>query len=248
VADLRAALTAEVQRRDPEGTNAALRQMVVIGHSQGGLLTKGTAINTADRIWSLFSTNRLENLKIDDAQRQEVRRMFFLEPLPFVSRVVFIATPHRGSYLSSSLARRLAQRLVSLPRAMVARGKDALRLTEGSSAGKFFRGKLPTSLDSMSPKNPGLLAMADTPVAPSIKAHSIIPVLGTGDYHKGRDGVVSYQSAHVGYVESEFIVNSKHSCLEQPATIQEVRRILHEHLEHLDPKRDGIRNEPAKTQ
>jgi pimeloyl-ACP methyl ester carboxylesterase len=247
VADLRAALTAEVQRRDPEGTNAALRQMVVIGHSQGGLLTKGTAITTGDRVWSQFSTNRLEDLKINDAQRQEVRRMLFLEPLPFVSRVVFIATPHRGSYLSSSLARRLAQRFVSLPGTMVSRGKDALRLTEGSSVGKFFHGKLPTSLDSMSPKNPGLLVMADIAVAPSIKAHSIIPVLGAGDYHKGRDGVVAYQSAHVDYVESEFIVSSKHSCLDQPATIQEVRRILHEHLEHLNPKLDGIRKESDKT-
>jgi pimeloyl-ACP methyl ester carboxylesterase len=248
VADLRAALTAEVQRRDPEGTNAALRQMVVIGHNQGGLLTKGTAINTGDRVWSQFSTNRFEDLKINDAQRKEVRRLLFLEPLPFVSRVVFIATPHRGSYLSSSLARRLAQRFVSLPGAMVTRGKDALRLTEGSSSGKFLNGKLPTSLDGMSPKNPGLLVMADIPVAASIKAHSIIPVKGDGDFQRVRDGVVSYQSAHMGYVESEFIVRSKHSCLDQPATIEEVRRILHEHLNHLDPKLDGIRKEHEKHQ
>ena len=246
VADLRAALTAEVQRRDPEGTNAALRQMVIIGHSQGGLLTKGTAINTGDRVWSQFSTNRWEDLKISDAQRKEVRRLLFLEPLPFVRRVVFIATPHRGSYLSGALARRLAQRFVSLPSAMVSRGKDAMRLTEGSSAGKFFRGKLPTSLDSMSPKNPALLAMADVPVVPSIKAHSIIPVLGSATTTKAAMAWSPYQSAHVGYVESEFIVSSKHSCLDQPATIEEVRRILHEHLRHLDPKRDGIRNEPAR--
>ena len=110
-----------------------------------------------------------------------------------------------------------------------------LRLAEGSSAGKFFRGKLPTSLDSMSPKNPGLLAMAEIPVVPSVKAHSIIPVKGDGVLQRGRDGVGSYQSAHVGYVESEFIVNSKHSCLNQPATIEEVRRILREHLKELPP-------------
>ena len=46
-------------------------------------------------------------------------------------------------------------------------------------------------------------------------------------------GWSAYQSAHVDYVESEFIVRSKHSCLNQPATIQEVRRILHEHLQNL---------------
>jgi pimeloyl-ACP methyl ester carboxylesterase len=235
IAELRAALTDEVRRRDPEGTNAALRQMVVIGHSQGGLLTKSTVVDTGDRLWSLFSTNRLEELKISDDERAELRRLFFLEPLPFVQRVVFIATPHRGSYLSSGLARRLARRLVSLPGAMVSRGKEMLLLTSGSDVGKFLRGRMPTSLDGMSPKNPGLLAMAEISVVPSVKAHSIIPVLGEGDYHQGRDGVVSYQSAHVDYVESEFIVRSKHSCLNQPAAIEEMRRILHEHLKELPP-------------
>ena len=38
--ELREALSTQVQKVDPEGTNTALRQMVVIGHSQGGLLTK----------------------------------------------------------------------------------------------------------------------------------------------------------------------------------------------------------------
>jgi hypothetical protein len=72
--------------------------------------------------------------------------------------------------------------------------------------------------------------LAEIPVAPSVKAHSIIAVQGDGDYQKGRDGVVAYQSVHVDYVESEFIVRSYHTSLNQPATIEEVRRILHEHL------------------
>jgi len=68
VVDLRSALTAQVQRLDPAGTNEALRQMVIIGHSQGGLLTKGTAVNAGDRIWRTFSTNRLEDLNISDTR------------------------------------------------------------------------------------------------------------------------------------------------------------------------------------
>ncbi|MCK7466931.1 MAG: hypothetical protein MZU91_01465 [Desulfosudis oleivorans] len=35
-----------VQQLDPEGKDSALRKMVVIGHSQGGLLTKLTAIDS----------------------------------------------------------------------------------------------------------------------------------------------------------------------------------------------------------
>ncbi len=233
IGELRTALTAEVQRRDPEGTNAALRQMVIIGHSQGGLLTKCTAIDTGDRLWQVVSTNRLEDLKVSDAERAKFRRTFFLEPLPFVKRVVFISTPHHGSYLSGGFARRLAQRFVSLPGAMVSPGKDLVALTQGSEAGKFFHGNLPTSLDGMSPKNPGLLAVAEIPVAPGVKAHSIVSIDGDDQPPKGGDGVVKYASAHVDYVESEFIVRSYHTCLDQPATIEEVRRILSLHLDQV---------------
>jgi hypothetical protein len=190
-------------------------------------------VDVGDRLWRVFSTNSVDALDIPQAQRDRLRSYVFLEPLPFVKRVVFIATPHRGSYLSGGFARSLARRFVSLPRDLVSRGKNFLNMTEGSEAAKFFRGKIPTSLDGMSPKNPALLVMAEIPVVPAVKAHSIIPVQGASDYHTGKDGVVAYQSAHVDYVESEFIVRSYHTCLDQPATIEEVRRILHEHLRHL---------------
>jgi len=234
IADLRADLSTKVQELDPQGTNTSLRQMVIIGHSQGGLLTKGTVVNTGDRLWRLISTNRLEDAEVTETQRAELRRLLFYEPLPFVKRVVFIATPHRGSYLSGRLARRLAQKLVNLPGAVVARGSEFLRQVEGTEVGRFFENKIPTSLDGMSPKNPGLLAMSEIPVVPEIKAHSIIPVLGDGDPRDGgKDGVVAYESAHVDYVESELIVRSGHSCLNHPAAIEEVRRILYEHLDQL---------------
>jgi hypothetical protein len=169
----------------------------------------------------------------------------FLEPLPFVRRVVFISTPHRGSYLAGGLARRLARRLMSLPSITVNATRDAVASLKGTSMERLLRGRLPTSLDSMSPKNPGLLALADIPVAPTVKAHSIIPVKGeatnAADLRRGRDGVVAYTSAHVDYVASEFIVHGGHSCLEEPATIEEVRRILHQHLKDLD-------SGPDKTQ
>jgi hypothetical protein len=195
-----------------------------------------------------LNTNRLEDLNISEAQRAEVRRLVFYEPLPFVKRVVFIATPHRGSYLSGGLARRLAQRLVSPPDALSSSRTNMLSLVGVSETGKFLNNRMPTSLDGMSPRNPGLLAMSEIQVVPSVKAHSIIPVLGDGDYREGRDGVVSYESAHVEYVESEYIVRSKHSCLNQPATVEEVRRILHEHLRQLNSAEDpNLRSQSRAT-
>ena len=82
----------------------------------------------------------------------------------------------------------------------------------------------------MSTSNPLLLRLAEIPVAPTVKAHSIIAVKGKGDYKTGTDGVVKYQSAHLEGVESELVVRSSHSCQEKPETIEEVRRILHVHL------------------
>ena len=215
------------------GTNALLRQMIVIGHSQGGLLTKLTATSTGDRMWRAFSDKPIEEFPIAEAQRAQLRHLLFLEPLPFVRRVIFISTPHRGSYLASSFARRLAAKLMSLPSATVEVTRNSTSMFKGTSVGRLLEGRLPTSLDGMSPKNPVLLAVADIPVAPTIQAHSIIPVKGDGDLSRGRDGVVAYTSAHVSYVESEFVVRSGHSCLDQPSTIQEVRRILHKHLQEL---------------
>ena len=44
------------------------------------------------------------------------------------------------------------------------------------------------------------------------------------------DGVVAYESAHLDGVASEKIVRSSHSTQGEPDTIQEVRRILREHV------------------
>ncbi len=246
--ELRDALTATVHKLDPQGTNELLRQMVIIGHSQGGLLTKLTATSTGDRIWQALSKTPLEELPVTEDQRAKLRRLVFLEPLPFVRRVIFISTPHRGSYLASSFARRLASKLMALPSATVDATRDAISLSKGTSVERMLGGRLPTSLDSMSPKNPVLLAMAEIPVATSIKAHSIIPVKGEGDLEHGRDGVVAYASAHVDYVESELVVRGEHSCLNQPVTIEEVRRILHEHLKNLDVARAAAQNQLPQPQ
>ena len=226
---LRDALTKKVKELDPDGRDPALQQMVVIGHSQGGLLTKLTATDTGDKLWRAINTNKLETLNFTPAQQELVRKYLFYEHLPFVSEVVFISTPHRGSYLAGNFVRNLARKLVSLPKQLLDQGREFVGLKEKLGLPGDAR-RLPTSLDSMSPKNPALLALADIPTAPGVKAHSIISVEGEGDYHQGKDGLVAYSSAHVDYAESEFIVRSFHSCLSQPATIEEVRRILREHI------------------
>jgi hypothetical protein len=52
---LRRALRNVISEVDPTGEDPALRRMVVIGHSQGGLLTKLMAINSGKRFWENVS-------------------------------------------------------------------------------------------------------------------------------------------------------------------------------------------------
>jgi len=71
---------------------------------------------------------------------------------------------------------------------------------------------------------------ASIPVPSSIPAHSIIAVEGDGPIEEGDDGVVAYKSAHIDEAVSELVVLWGHSCQGQPEVIEEVRRILFEHL------------------
>jgi hypothetical protein len=67
-------------------------------------------------------------------------------------------------------------------------------------------------------------------VSPGVTAHSIISVDDDEPLEKAGDGVVKYESAHVGGVESELVVRSPHSGMQDKAeTIEEVRRIFLEH-------------------
>ncbi len=225
---LRDALTKAVARADPGGSDPCLRDMLVLGHSQGGLLTKMTSIDVGDTFWRGISKKPLEETRLSDADKQLIRNVVFVEPLPFVRRVVFLATPHRGSYLAGpQLVRRLAERLVRLPSDVVRVGADLAALSP-SGAVSFER--MPTSIDNMSPGNRFIQALAEIPVVPGVTAHSVISVNDDEPLDEAGDGVVKYESAHVAGVESELIVHSPHSGMQAAArTVEEVRRIFLEH-------------------
>jgi pimeloyl-ACP methyl ester carboxylesterase len=225
---LRDALRQAVGRADPKGDDPCIRDMVVLGHSQGGLLTKLTAIDSGDAFWAGISSKPFDEVKIPPDDKQLLRDTLFVKPLPFVHEVIFLATPHRGSYLAGpQLVRRLAGYFVRLP-------SEVVRLGAGMSsyATGFSLTRMPTSIDNMSPGNHFIRILASIPLSPGVTAHSIIAVDSDEPLDRAGDGVVKYQSAHIEGVESELIVRSPHSGMQAaPATIEEVRRILVAHSE-----------------
>ncbi len=224
---LRENLELAFKELDPGGSDAALRQMVVIGHSQGGLLTKMTAVNSGTRFWENVSREPFEQADLSAETRDLLRRSLFVEPLPFVKRVVFIATPHRGSFLSENIIGKLGRRLIRLPATVTKVGVEIVKLNPVGAARTAIR--VPTSIENMDWSNPFLRTLASLPIAEGVQVNSIIPVKGEGPPEKGDDGVVRYTSAHIEPVESELVVRSGHSTQSTPHTIEEVRRILYRH-------------------
>ncbi len=228
---LREELSQTLRHYDPDGADPALKRVVVIGHSQGGLLAKLTATETGSALWDSVFPVPVDQAKFNtEAERDLFRETLVFRPLPEVKRVVFIATPHRGSFLASQFIRQVVRRLIALPKAAVHATEAALRMRGVDPTAAQVRKVVPTSLDGMAPDNPTLLALAKLPLAPGVKSHSIIAVKGKGPPESGDDGVVKYTSAKLDGVESEFIVRGKHSCQDRPEVIEEVRRILLEHL------------------
>jgi pimeloyl-ACP methyl ester carboxylesterase len=230
-AELRDALRDKVAMLDPQGKDPALQQMVVAGHSQGGLLTKFTAVDTGDSLVRALTGKDLDALQMSAESKDRVRRLLVIKPLPFVKEVIFLSTPHRGSYQSKAWNRNLVRRLISLPANLVQNSMEFFEYMN-DDVKKLMGGEktIITSADSMSPDNPVIKALAEIPLAPGVTGHSIIAVKGDGDPKLGNDGVVEYSSAHLDGMASEFIVKSGHSSQLNPLAIEEVRRILVEHL------------------
>jgi pimeloyl-ACP methyl ester carboxylesterase len=215
-----------IAKLDPAGKDPALHRMVVAGHSQGGLVTKLTVVNSGDAFWRNVSEKPIDQLKLDADTRALLEHSLFFQRLPFVERVIFMSTPHHGSYLSDFSISGWISRLVRLPVQLTQLSVNVAK--EGGDALLLQRmERLPTSLDNMRAGNPFLETLAKLPLDPHVHAHSIIPVEGDGPFENGADGVVRYSSAHIDGVDSELVVQpSGHSVQETPQAIREVRRIL----------------------
>jgi pimeloyl-ACP methyl ester carboxylesterase len=224
---LREALIETVKRVDPEGKDPALHEMVVIGHSQGGLLAKMTAIDSGTRFWDMFSNKPFDQVEMKDETRDLLRRGLFSKPLPFVKRLIFISTPQRGSFIAGwGIVKRLTGLLLKPATTVLSITTDVLFLGQTNAFAMNLQSRVPSSVDNMNPRNPYIKTLASIPVAPGVAYNSIIAVKQSEDIKNGDDGVVKYQSAHLSDAESERVVHSDHSCQGNPYTIEEVRRIL----------------------
>ena len=232
-ANLRRELSAAVTALDPEGRDPALARLVLVGHSMGGLHAKMMVVDSGTAIWDAIATVPFDQLRLPPESKEVVRKLAFFEPLPFVKRVVFIATPHQGSVLASLGIGRLASLAVREPAQIAVIRQQAVALNPGALRPEYAR-RVPTTVDLLRPSSPTLQAIDRLRPACWVGVHSIV-----GDVHPsltgGRDDcVVAVESAHTPYALSEIMVPAKHTRVHHhPLAVAEVRRILQQHLHEL---------------
>ena len=203
---------------------------VLIGHSQGGMLARLMATDSGDRFWNNVSHVPFSEVKGPPDAIAFVRDAMFFKPVPYVKRVVFIATPHRGSFRAVSIVPDLVRRIVTLPVSTVRNLSVLAAENPELAAARDAVKDMPTAVENMRPGNRFVRTYSASPIAPGVTANSIVAVLGEGPVSGKTDGVVAYESAHLDGVESEKVVRAPHSCQGEPDTILEVRRILREHV------------------
>ncbi len=232
-AGLRDALIDAQKQFDQQGATPGFefQEMVLLGHSMGGLLSHFMAVESGAKLWELSTDKSFDEIIGPPDVLNALRRYCFFEPLPFVKRVVFLATPHRGSELSRRLVGHVVSRGISEPdevhKLLAQLVKDN---PDAFNARKFKH--MPTSIETLDPNSDVLAALLAMKPGDGVIFHSIIGSLNPDGVRKTTDGVVPYQSAHLEgpNVKSEKVVRSDHGVQTDSAAILEVRRILIEHL------------------
>lgn len=227
---LRRELSQTRHQFDPDQLDDAWDQMVVVGHSMGGLLAKLMVVETGDSLWHAISPRRPEELKGDQADVATLLGALKFSPRPEVRRVIFIATPHAGSKVNSGSLHRLGLRLVRINEFPTRIHDRLMASNEPDFFEPLFVRGMPSSVDELRINGPLLTNLRELPLAPQVQGHSIIAVRANAPAGNPTDGLVTLTSARLPGMASEKIVTCSHLlCLDNAEVITEVHRILTEH-------------------
>lgn len=223
-----------LQHISPDLQAEAANNMVLIGHSMGGIISKTFVQNTGDTLWNTTFHQPAAELRVDDETRQTLQDILIFAAKPYVKTVVFIDTPHRGAAVADGWIGRLASTMITLPRIMKnVFGNMWLALTKEDIKPAMFsymRGFGPNSVDVLSPKHPLLQQLTLLPF--QVPVYSVI-----GNNNAGRcadfatcpalnDSVVPYSSAHLPQAVAEHVVASEHNSYHSQHAIDFILKIL----------------------
>lgn len=207
------------------------RQIVLVGHSMGGILSRLMVSDSeGDKVWRyLFGTSPAQT-KLSAEAGAILKEALIFKPRRDIARVIYISTPHRGSEIAQGPIGRIASSMIRKSGRLTEIGPEVLHATiVRNDPGLMKLNRMPNSIDTLSPNDPWVKIMNTLPVAKGIPYDSIIGDRGRGDTPNSSDGVVPYWSSHLPGAESEKIVPASHGANQTPQAIAEVIRILRAH-------------------
>lgn len=232
---IREAVNATLENFDPQGNRRASSDMVLIGHSMGGVLARLMVSNSGDQLWESVLDRFDISPKREKRLRQKIEPYVVFNAMPQPTRAIFIAAPHRGTPYAENRFARFVSGLIRLPATVLNRVTEIgqLLVSPDEASDEPLVGAI-NSIKNLSDQDPFVQESAKLPISSQVVYHSIMgndtPKL---NLMESSDGVVPYASARLEGAASELVVNSWHSVQETPEAIVEIRRILHEHLNAL---------------
>jgi len=228
---LRRSLREIRHRFDPQGVDPALDNMVILGKSTGGQLTRMLVQPSGEALWNAVFAQPIDRVRAAPELQAELAAIFLFQPEPYVRRVIFLTTAHRGTNLPGQSTSRLGIELIRRNNPLRPAWSELQAANGRALFQPSFQDRVLSSADGMEAGNPLLLALNSQPIAPEVAYHSIIANLRhDAPLDQMSDGLVTYRSAHLDGAVSEHIVTATHICEADPQVIAEVRRILHLHL------------------
>lgn len=226
---LRDQLAAVRAVHDPDGDDPLTRNLVVVGHSMGGILTRSLITEFGDNLWKEYSDVPFEELEGPEAEKAKIKKLMYFKPDSGVTRAVFYSTPHRGSVMANKTLAGMVSRTAKLPSNVMLFTSNFLDPRIESVLSVPPESKV-TSVQSLRPGSPILSAMDRSPYKAGVVYHSIMGDRGRGDTPESSDGLVDYWSARQEGAASEIIVPSHHKSYRHPEGIVELHRILRQHI------------------
>jgi pimeloyl-ACP methyl ester carboxylesterase len=213
---------------DRQHTDLAMDEVVLVGHSLGGLVSKMQVTSSHDVLWREIAVQPPAAVRTTPEMQVRLSRAFFFDPVPTVKRVIFIGTPHRGSGMALRLAGRIGSALVEFGSEEDSKYRQLIDSNPHVFKPYLKRGR-PTTISLLEPDSPLLAGLARLPARGGVRLHSIIGTGGANPLADPGDGVVAVSSAR-HYGDSELFVPATHQKLHRhPASIHEVARILRMH-------------------